>query len=693
MSSVSRVSLFALVGAIPAHPVLRALPLLSAFAAMGALSACGGGSSDLIVVSGKAFSQEALNDDANLKAQAKVVERIGKAPVTPGPDVVVAVTGSDEITGLELNSGKTWTFKHAMDVRPSLAGPLVIGQGAGEVFALDAATGQSRWVSKAKGKLIGSGSDGTFTALTAKVPDGYALYILDAQGNLKGDRVTEMPLADPGVASGLVLVPWKALYVTAFEASSGNLLATFITDTETSHVFRVGGAVFAGQGRLVRFDEGIMKARQGGSNLLAPPKELPNVSRRELYVGTEHGDKLQSDAIDFTVLAGRPTDSGPAGFVGDRVYGAYYRLMMGWQGKDGKLAWVHTGKDDLIAAAASKDGVVVIDKSGTVKLLAASNGAVTKTLSLGKPAVSAEASVDNFSVGTGGEAKPLSAQLREAVTLNANELATAQIYLVQQAAAIPDEEATAVLLEVADNERTAASLKEEARTAIALRTNGAQAMIALLARHANFLKDTRTPPVGPMAKALATMKEKKAAQPLLEQLLDPALPNKDLLMTAEGVSALASTEQIPQLKRFIAMYRGSAAGNISLTDACGAIASAIVRLDAEKGKEWVAATAKDSLTDTDVRSMLNKAVDSATSKKKVVEKPKDDEKVDESAPKKKKKVSDDGPEPAGYRKHKEQEAKEKSKRDTDKKPTDGEKPAGSDEDKGVAPASSTKPMN
>jgi len=64
--------------------------------------------------------------------------------------------------------------------------------------------------------------------------------------------------------------------------------------------------------------------------------------------------------------------------------------------------------------------------------------------------------------------------------------------------------------------------------------------------------------------------------------------------------ALAEKEQLPDLKKFINMYRGSATGNMKLTDALGAIAAAIVRIEGDPGKTWLQATAKDALTDADV---------------------------------------------------------------------------------------------
>lgn len=648
---------------------VSALPLL--------LAACGGASGDLVVVSGKAFSQETLNDEGNTQGQKKVLDRLAKQPPAAGTDAVVAVTGTAELTGVDLTSGKTWSYKHALEHRMQIAGPYVVGQGNGEVFVLDAKSGVEKFRSmKPKGKLIGCGSDGTSTAMTFKTAEGSSLYVFGADGSVKFDKSTEMALTVPGVASGIVFVPWKNLYVTAFDATSGAQLATFVTDTETTHVITMGGAVFAGQGRLVRFDGDILKAKQGGSALAVPPKELPNVTRRDLLVGPEHDERVTADATDSTVLTARPNATGAAGFASDKLYGAYYPFVMGFAAKDAKLAWVHTGKDDVVAAGAAKDGVVVVDKGGNVKLLAAANGAVVKSFSLGKPALSADVFADTISIGA-GSAPGLSEQIKVAATTKDDRLSTAQVYLLDQAAAVPDEESTVTVLEVADSERAVSALKDAARKAIAMRTNGADAMIKMLGRHADFLKGTRTPPVGPMAKALANMKDKRAAAPLLAQLMDPALPQIDLQDTAEGVAALADKEHLPDLKKFINMYRGSSSGNMKLSDAVGAIASAVIRIDGDKGREWVSATAKDPLTDADIRSTLTKVVDVATPKKKdepKVEEPKDDGK--------KKKKADDGPEPPGYKKKKEAEkieadkkAKEKEEKDGKKKAKEGDKEA------------------
>lgn len=652
------------------------------------LVACGGASEGLVVVSGKAFSQEGLNDESNAVGQKKVLEQLAKKPPAAGADAVVAVTGTAELTGADLTSGKTWSYKHALDRRPELSGTVVVGQGGGEIFALDAKSGTELWKNpKLKGKIIGVGSDGTVTAITTKTAEGSTLYVVGKDGSVKFDKSTEMALTRPGVASGMVFVPWKNLYVTAFDANTGSQVATFVTDTETTHVVAMGGALFAGQGRLVRFDQDLLKAKQGGAALAMPPKDLPNVTRRDLLVAPDHDEKITSDAMDSTALTAFPNATGPAGFAGGKLYGAYYPFVMSFDEKTAKLAWVHTNKDDVIGLGPAKDGVVVVDKAGNIHLLAGKNGAVTKSISLGKPAMSADIIADTLSIGA-GTAPALGDQIKIAATTKDDRLATAQVYLLEQAAAVDDEITTAVLLDVADSERAVPAIKDAARKAIALRTNGADAMIKMLGRHADFIKGTRTPPVGPMAKALAAMKEKKAAAPLMAQLLDPALPQGDLVDTAEGIGALSEKEQLDDLKKFINMYRGSATGNMKISDAIAIIATAIIRIEGEPGKNWVHATAKDALTDADVRSTLLKVVEIATPKKK--EEPKKEEPKAEE-PKKKKKA-DDGPEPPGYKKKKEAEKAEAEKKAKEKADKAEKKPeeAKPEEKKEEAPAEEPK---
>jgi outer membrane protein assembly factor BamB len=630
------------------------VPALLASLAFAALAGCGGGgaSGGDVVVSGKPFTLEAANDPKNDKAQDATLARLAKTPPAAVPDVAIAVTGTQELTGLDLASGKTWTSSHAFESRPRLAGAIVLGQGGGEVFALDAKTGASKWTTKkVMGKLIGGGSDGDLTALTSKTADGYRLYVIGADGSVIGEKSTDVELAAPGIAGNTVLVPWKAQFVTAFDARSGDQLATFSIKNETTRVIAIGGSLYLGQGRLFRLDAKLPKVE--ASDLIAPPQNIPGVFRRELYVAPQQQDPPKATAIDQTFLAGRPSPTG-ATFEQGKIYGAYYRLLMGLDATSSKPAWVVASKEDYIAAAATRDGVVAVDEGGNVQLIAASNGAVTKTLSFGKPAMAAEVEVDALTVGK-GEAPALTKQIGAALSLRTADLATAQVFLVQALASIEDEDATLVLLDVADDPRAAQVLRDEARTQLATRKNGAEAMMKRLERHASFLRDTVAPPVGPIATSLALQGKKEAVPLLLAHLLDPATPSKDLAPTATAIATLATAADLPGMKRFIVMYRGSAQGTPAISDAVGILAGGVLKLGDAKDRAWVKEVAADPTSDVDVRTTLAKLIEERKSaegdKAKGDDKAGDDDKAkdDGKGKKKPKKDDDDGPVPGGYK--------------------------------------------
>src|SRR5262249_36497705 len=159
------------------------------------------------------------------------------------PDILVAATGQAEVTGMDLTTGKTWSYKHPLDHRPRIAGPLVVASGGGGGVAPDGKTGAGEWrTKKGGGKRIAAGRRGHNTAPPLTSDEGSRLVIVGGDGSIKVDKTTEMPLTKPAVASGMVFVPWKALYVSVFDVNSGDQLATFVTDTETTHVRAIGGA-------------------------------------------------------------------------------------------------------------------------------------------------------------------------------------------------------------------------------------------------------------------------------------------------------------------------------------------------------------------------------------------------------------------------------------------------------------------
>ena len=99
-----------------------------------------------------------------LKARSRRTGKMTKEPQSPrfsdgsqtsalpkGTPVAVGVT-ADGLRGVVLSSGKIWKSNQRVDARPAISGDVVVGTGAGKVFALDANTGSTLWTADSEGR-------------------------------------------------------------------------------------------------------------------------------------------------------------------------------------------------------------------------------------------------------------------------------------------------------------------------------------------------------------------------------------------------------------------------------------------------------------------------------------------------------------------------------------------------------------
>jgi outer membrane protein assembly factor BamB len=133
-------------------------------------------------------------------------------------------------------------------------------------------------------------------------------------------------------------------------------------------------------------------------------------------------------------------------------------------------------------------------------------------------------------------------------------------------------------------------------------------MIEALARHYDFIKDVlRPPPVGPIAQALAEMKDKSAASALAAHLLDPADSPDDVKSTAAAHVHLAGPSELAAIKQFFAMYRGTADTD-ELALAAVSAGEALLKLGGKEGRAAVDFAKSDPMTVDAVRTRLNAIV-------------------------------------------------------------------------------------
>ncbi len=579
---------------------------LALAAIASALSVGGCGGNDLHP---KLFSSE-WSDDGGASIAA-VRNKLRDAPFTRGADVVLAIPTSakNKIIGMPMAGGAKWTVTHALDARPQIVGSIVVGSGGGEVFALDATTGKQLW-SRATGGLPvrGAGDDGNLTAVTLGKVDsaGSVLLVIARDGSVKRQVETDKVLGVPAMLGAHVFVPWSNQYVSAYDAVTGEEVGRVTLREKVSRAWTESSALYFGEVGIFRFDDHIKDAsKNGASHIGIPQRELPGTPRL-LVPGTER-IPVVANALDQARLYARPSGGavGAYGVDTSRFFATYYSLIMSFDSQSGKLAWVHTNKADVIGGEAVPGGLVTCDEDGKVTSFDAKSGGILTETTFGEPIQSCVVFLDSYKpTGSAPALGTLSEQISTAVTNREATLATAQRLLLRELATLPDESATKTLVDLARDPRTPPVVDKDARIALAQRRSGAQYMLTALTKHYDFLGDVLvSPPVGPMAEALAAMKEPKASSALAPYLTDPNITDDDVKRVAAAMLVSATTSELPQLRTFFMMYR-SASESEDMAIATATVGQTILKLDRKDGRALLMDAAKDPFTTVSVKNKL-----------------------------------------------------------------------------------------
>ncbi|WP_441290299.1 outer membrane protein assembly factor BamB family protein [Sorangium sp. KYC3313] len=383
----------------------RAL-LVPVCAALAALSvACGGGQTQ-----GEAFDPRWKDDGG--AGIAAFQQRFAGRRIPLGADVAVGVVAgarARQLVGVPLDGGPAWTFVHRLDARPAVAGGVVVGLGRGELFALDARTGELLWKRRAGGRLRGAGDDGETTVVSLVSTTGTRSVVLAVSRESLVLRQIEdsAAIGVPAVVGRYAFLPWQGRYVTVFDLQTGGEVARAQLRTEVSRAFLLGGTVFFGGEAATRFDASIGLGAAGRASIARlPARELPGAPVW-MTAGTEVLAPAAS-AEDRARLYARPRPVGPPGIEGERYVATYYRAAVGLDARTGALAWAHAGEADFLGGAAYAGGFALCDARGGITFLDAQRGAVAGRASLGRPIQACVVQADGLTAAV-ASARPLEA--------------------------------------------------------------------------------------------------------------------------------------------------------------------------------------------------------------------------------------------------------------------------------------------
>lgn len=575
-------------------------------AALCALAACSAGQTRI----GRAFTTN-WEDDGG-QSIAKLEARLRGRRPAPAVDVAVGV-GDDVLVGLPLAGGSTWAFEHKLSSRPDVAGGVVVGVGAGELFCLQASTGALLWRRAiGGGELIGAGDDGELTVVALEQAGGAGSVALAVarDGTVLRQIETEKKLGRPAVVAGIAFFPWQGQYVSAYDIGAGDEIARVTLRVSASHALRVGSSLYFGEIGLVRFDDRIAGASRGAASTVSlPERELVGASRW-LQPASDR-KAVTAGATDKVRAYARPTAApAPLAIDGGAYYSTYYRVVFGLSVADPGFRWVRALGADALGGAAYAGGLALCDAEGKVTFLDAATGMPNGELSLGRPLRSCVVSADGLERAASGAPPPsLASQMGDVLRVGAHDLVTAQRYVLRELVQQKDGEATRVLVELARDPRTSPALIADVRAMLASRRTGAEHLLKALDQPYDYLREVlRPPPVGPIADALAAMDEKRGAPLLVRALLDPQTLPDDVKHAAAALVVLGGDAELSDLESFLALYRATAE-NEDIVEAVARVAEAIVKIAGPRGKVIVARAARDTLTLPTVKARLEPLAD------------------------------------------------------------------------------------
>ncbi len=571
------------------------------------MAGCGGGQTR-----GHPLDSRWSDDDGSELAAFEHRWTMPRAPEIPS--VILGVVNDHRIVGLTMGGPGRWRYDHALEGRPLIAGSVVVGMGDGELFALDAFTGEPHWTRKALGRLRGAGDDGDTTLVSiASLNDQRSIVLaVKRSGDVVRQLYERAVIGSPAVFDAFAFLPWDGNRVVIFDLLEGTEAARVVSREPISHAFLVSGELYFGETTAVRFDQQIVEARRGGgSRVTLPGRQWPGDPKwmlpgsQSLPTAASRDDRIRYYARP------RSTATGPS--VDDHAL-SYQRLVIGLQAPQGTTRWVHTNENTVLGGAAAEDSFALCDSGGEVRWLETSTGEQLHRVTLRERLVACvvqserSPSVDRSRT----EGAALADQIATALSTRDSRLLPIQLELMEDLTSIEGNAVTAQLIALASetdpsiahrpdhraHPRLAISLR--ALELLAARRSGTEAMLAALAADqaireprgnrsdaalglpvADGLLDWGKPPqtpVGPLATALRAIGDPRAA-PLLAPYLDtPSVSYADLAKVALALEQLATSAQIRPLMSFVARHHCNQS-NPQLSRAVRAIGNGLVRLE------------------------------------------------------------------------------------------------------------------
>jgi outer membrane protein assembly factor BamB len=561
-----------------------------------------------------------------------MLQRIDAAPERPAGTIAVAITAPPtQLYAYDLASRRVlWQRRVEASSAPHVAGDAIVLQSGNSIAGFDLHRGEPLFRLE-RGAMTLRAADGQGKFAVIVIGEGQGTYAKSEVLAVRGDSVQWRRSVDklvgaPAVVGTMVLVPWANQFLSALDAQSGEEFARVrVHDGVIAHAFSDAGQVYIGSFHgVTRVTSSIGSGTLKGAGYFAlPDRELPGrpLLLRDVYAASSSA--APDSAQHRIALAWRPIalDHVRIGLQDGNLYLVFYRFVYALDPRDYTVRWVYVHDADIVGATAQADGLALADELGRFAFVGAMSGAA-----LWKEESKLPSTVARLPRGGAGASdvaalnpQELPARLLAAAMDPDARLVPARILAVEQLARLPQADATANLIELCDTQRVAPPVRERACVKLKDRAIGAEHLLTALERHAGYLEGTTTPPVGALAKAAASLAEKRAVPLLVAHLKDPNTRSSDLPAVVAALGELGDPAAGEPLSDFFRIYHADPIDE-HVVAALELVPEALVKLNGPVAMPVLEAVTYDGLGTYSVRQKARVALDGLAAQQEAAQK-------------------------------------------------------------------------
>ncbi|MFI5306748.1 MAG: hypothetical protein ACHQ53_05315 [Polyangiales bacterium] len=514
---------------------------------------------------------------------------------------------------------------------PYLAGEVVLVQTRDAIAGFELRSGARRF-SIDRGDLSIKGADGEGPVVCLTMGKGQGTFAKSEAVALRGSsllwrRSVDSMTGVPAVTGNLVLVPWASQFLSAIDLESGTEIARVrVQDGVIAHAWNDGGQVYIGSYHgITRVTSSVGSGTLRGAGYFAlPDHELPGRPLLLSDVYTTLTAPAPDSAQHRIGLAFRikPVDRVRIGLADDNLYLFFYRFVFALNPSDYSVRWVYAHDADVVGVGAEPGGIVFADERGRFAFLSAASGDPVWRQDTALPSAVVRMPLGSGEPSAAGQPldpSVLAVRLMTAAQDTDARLVPARMLAVKELARLSQAEATEDLIELCDSDKLSPAVRENACVELKHRSIGVEHLLKALERHAAYLEGTTSPPVGALAKAAASLKEKRAVGPLLGHLKDPNTRASDLLPLVKSLGELGDPAATEPLEDFLRLYHADPLDEHVLR-ALEATPEVLVKLSGPVVQPVLEAVTYDELGAYTVRQKARAALDGLAAQQAAAEK-------------------------------------------------------------------------